>query len=504
MDSLEQEAFEVLSLVRSLKNSFAPINRIPPEVFTLIPNHYDAHRSDRDLIRSTHVCRSWREILISRSSLWARLDCMNVDKTRTFIQRSESSPLDILLISCWYKTYLDDALSLVIPHVPRLRSLDISYGTDTVPNSSFLSHFRRHAPLLEDLQISLHHSHPLILDPGLFGDDLSTLRELCLREVITQLPWENMANLRVFDLRCPLGCEVTVTQLLDFFESAPLLRTIDIEDSIPESSDAPPERTVSLCHLKSLYINADPVHSILRHLNIPVGASLTVWTGLSDEESPLLDYFVETTPNIKNLSHITAVNLRFCHEYKGVQLTGPSASFCFHAPWGDQATPSSIMDHRILRSISQRIFSTTHRLIISEYSHTNPANVDECPVFQALSSTNNLRTLTLIECKNQPFISALDPEKNASKSVLCPKLEEIILYAGSWYFIKTLISMAKGRASRGAKLSSIMLMGLGSSAPGKGVSELRDHVMCVGYMDSDIEVPEWDYLSDESESGVGI
>ena len=78
----------MLSLVRSLKNSLAPINRVPSEVFSLIPNHYDTHRTDWDLIMSTHVCRQWRELLISSASLWTHLNFTNIDKTRAFIQRS--------------------------------------------------------------------------------------------------------------------------------------------------------------------------------------------------------------------------------------------------------------------------------------------------------------------------------------------------------------------------------------------------------------------------------
>ena len=39
VDALEQHASEVLSIVRSLKNSLAPIDRIPPELISLIPDH---------------------------------------------------------------------------------------------------------------------------------------------------------------------------------------------------------------------------------------------------------------------------------------------------------------------------------------------------------------------------------------------------------------------------------------------------------------------------------
>ena len=69
MRSLEQDAMETLRLVRTMLNSFPPINRIPPEILSLIPDYYGEDDTDRNLITSTHVCRRWREVLISRSSL---------------------------------------------------------------------------------------------------------------------------------------------------------------------------------------------------------------------------------------------------------------------------------------------------------------------------------------------------------------------------------------------------------------------------------------------------
>jgi hypothetical protein len=88
-----------------------------------------------------------------------------------------------------------------------------------------------------------------------------------------------MTNLKVFYLRsCPSS--PSVTQLLDFFESAPLLHTVELDGSIPDSSDAPPERTVPLPHLNTLTISGDQTTSapsiLLNHLHIPTGASLTL------------------------------------------------------------------------------------------------------------------------------------------------------------------------------------------------------------------------------------
>jgi len=112
---------------------------------------------------------------------------------------------------------------------------------------------------------------------------------------------------------------------------------------------------------------------------------------------------------------------------------------------------------------------------------------------------DNLRILILTKCHNLPFILSLNPEKNTSGLVLCPNLEELVLYIKlrDQFHIGELVSMAKKRASRGAKLSSITIVGLGELAPGKEVFKLREHVTHVEYRVDDAP-PDWDDLSDES------
>ena len=94
MDALEQDAREVLRLVRSVKNTSAPINWIPQEIFSLIQSYCG---KEEVLIALTHVCHSWRGQLISRSSLWKSLDCASVDQTPVYLERSRTSPLDTCL-----------------------------------------------------------------------------------------------------------------------------------------------------------------------------------------------------------------------------------------------------------------------------------------------------------------------------------------------------------------------------------------------------------------------
>jgi len=197
VNALEQDALEILSLVRSVKNLFAPVNRISPEILSRTPDYYSEGGTDQDLLALTHVCRSWRNTFASRPSLWTRLDLRNVDKTTTYIQRSKSSPLKLYLDKNRDDTYPYDTFSLVAPHIHRLKSLVVRAGV--LPDG--IRRFRCHAPLLENLEIRIAGSHTPVLDSTLFRGDLSSLRKLSLGGVITYLPWNNLTNLTTFELK---------------------------------------------------------------------------------------------------------------------------------------------------------------------------------------------------------------------------------------------------------------------------------------------------------------
>ena len=476
VDSFEQDASEVLSLARSIKNSFAPINRIHPEVLSLIPDYHREDEAGQDVITLTHVCRRWRDTFTSRPSLWAQLDFKNVDKTRTYIQRSKSSPLKFCLGP---GKVTNDAFALAIPHAHRLKSLTVSEANAL---RVVLKRFRCHAPSLDKLDIGISSKKEPTLDGALFNGDLSFLRELRLSGVITTLPWKNLVNLRVVDLNCHYrGCGVT--RLLDFFESAPLLHTVTIEHSKMGSSDAPPGRMVHLRHLQLFcIINADISHSILlHHLHIPIGTTLiSSFTSDYDEFPPLdLDYLPERFPNLANLPHITAINLDFGPGLK-VQLSGPSGTLRVLVscnPWYFPAPYDNV--RQALRSFNRSMLSTIQRLVVSHYMYPSPARVEACPTFQTLSSMNNLRTLVLFDGDDLHFTLLLDPEQNSKNRVLCPDMEELVVYIAikGEFHVEELVRMAKNRASRGGKLSSIKIVYPGVLMRGEEVKKLRKHVM---------------------------
>ena len=486
-------------MVRSMKNTFAPISRVPQEILSLIPDYCNP---DGELVALTHVCRGWREQFISRSSLWTTLQCTNVEQTHVYLERSGASPLDIWLYEKEHPRFLNDAFLLTIPHLDRLKSLALCGSS----NDAFqlTEYFSSPAPLLEDLELHFTCTETPVIWDAIFGGNLSSLRELRLSGVITSLTWTNLSNLTTFALRQVPSDKISVTQLLNFFEHAPLLRKIQLWGAFPNSSNAPPGRIVPLPHLKFLTIVAQPAHTILLdHLSIPAGASLKQKFDFSDDKSPIPTYLPKTFTNLENLSHITSVNLSL---NSGVllRLDGPSGTLYVYGNWvGGGACGPPAVGRRALRSLALLPISTMERLTITRCNAAPPNKVEKSSVYTTLLLANNLRTLALIDCFNLPIISALNPKQNRSRIAVCPELEELVLYIQNMDFFcfKKLLEMVKERASSGVKLSTITIVSSQEFVPAREVLKLRNHVSKVEYRLDDVE-PELDALPTDTD-GTG-
>jgi len=98
----------------------------------------------------------------------------------------------------------------------------------------------------------------------------------------------------------------------------------------------------------------------------------------------------------------------------------------------------------------------------------------------------DLSTLMLKYCKNpHEFVRVLDPSKNLSEDVVCPKLEEFVVEHCGKLDIRAVIGMAAARESRGAKLNSIWILSpFGLDYTQLDVLELKEYVSCVELMES--------------------
>jgi len=163
--------------------------------------------------------------------------------------------------------------------------------------------------------------------------------------------------------------------------------------------------------------------------------------------------------------------------------------------WDGEDDTMFVSDRRILRSLSHFDLSGTRTLAITTYEPPSTAVwIENSAPHHVLSRMENLRTLTLIQCNNLPFILALNPDQNQSMRVLCPKLEELVLYVEKLESsnIEELVNMAKGRASVCRALSLITIVGLGELIP-EEVFKLEEYVARVDHRVGKTQ-PVWDSI----------
>jgi hypothetical protein len=446
-------------LIRSWRNRLPPVNKIPPEILSLIPDFWNDNYNDRDrdIITLTHVCQAWREVFTSRSSLWTDLNCKNKDKTRVYLERSKSLPINLSLDTRHrpppYLPFFD-----VIPHaIGRLKSLSIEGTPENL--QGITTHLSRPAPLLEKLSISggrdREARHNPVLALTLFDGDLSSLRSLSLTSVRTELPWRNMVNLTSFNLCSMPPGEITVGQLLDFFESAPHLREVDIWVVTP-TSGTQNGRLVSLARLEKInIIGGGPAFLLLDHLLIPVGAHMMIDTDLSS--SPIEDRPPRFLNNLRNLSNFTSIDL-----WNNINFSGPN---------GEITMLPSDNTPLVLEALDQFDTSRVEYLRIG-YGKS----LSSGPPYRTLLPMRHLRTLELHGFENSHiFIHALHPGMSPSGLVVCPKLKKLwIELPEETLDLKDFVGMAAARASRGAKLKSVTIRQ--NSYVRTDVLELRKHV----------------------------
>jgi hypothetical protein len=400
----------------------------------------------------THVCRAWRQAFISRSSLWTDLECrkLNADKTRVYLERSKSSPINLRLDEGGDLSPHNPFLQIVPHAIGRLKSLIVNATPRNLP--AITAHLSQPSPFLGLLSINGNHEFKSernpVLTTVLFNDDFPSLRELRLQSVRTELPWRNMVNLTSFELGRTHPDHVPIRQLLDFFESAPRLRKIRLFFATP-TSGAQNDRLVSLACLRWMHVAGEgPPSLLLDHLIIPAGAELITRT--KSHGPPIDNLLPRSLNNLRNLSNFTKIHLDFSDFYPHIQFSGPNGQVhMFLSPLEDPT-------HLTLEFLARFDTSKTEWLKIDNYYFQND------PPFRELLPMKHLRTLTITRCGiPDVFIHVLDPSMSSSEVVVCPKLEELVLVLhanGETIDIKNVIAMAAARASRGAKLKSVRIV----------------------------------------------
>lgn len=216
MASLMSERDALESRLEQAVRLQSPIQRLPSEllasVFTI--GVLDMHEEDPLMLSNLMlVCRYWSDVATNTPLLWSRIVVGNHDsleKARRRLSRAKSVPLDV---SISFSPQMDDggstmesvvrAMDILHPSIPRWRSFRLS-----VPNRpqahAALSRCRERAPMLELLQVKIHHSMQEDLYSSaplpLFGGDIPSLRTCSFNSF--NFGWDTgmVSGLRVLEL----------------------------------------------------------------------------------------------------------------------------------------------------------------------------------------------------------------------------------------------------------------------------------------------------------------
>ena len=90
---LDWDTTTALTTIREWRNTFAPKNRVPVDILSLIPAHLS---SQNDRFRATFVCCHWRRTLLEHGALWSQMFLKKGwGYTKTLLKRARGSLLEI-------------------------------------------------------------------------------------------------------------------------------------------------------------------------------------------------------------------------------------------------------------------------------------------------------------------------------------------------------------------------------------------------------------------------
>ena len=264
-DVLDEEVLKHQMHILNLKNrrnTYAPVSQLPPEIiikiFELVKQEYESLK----WITVSHVCRSWRDIMLDTASFWTTLPLGSPDLTAAMIARSKSARLNVRVNFCQFSRPIQMSTALAaIRLLPRIQKLAIEcYENHKDSMQAILDDLPKEAPALESLIIKLYddltESNSVTL-PDLSLCDMELLERL--EAVNCRLNWgshlHNKPFLKYLKLQDVSYCaRPAFNQFWNSLKEMPALEFLFL-DNVFSDCDSFPD-TIHLANLQCLVLNA--------------------------------------------------------------------------------------------------------------------------------------------------------------------------------------------------------------------------------------------------------
>ncbi|EIW60853.1 uncharacterized protein TRAVEDRAFT_46091 [Trametes versicolor FP-101664 SS1] len=283
---------DVVVHLRYLRNTKAPINRLPSEVLVHVFFHsVSTSPNEHDLVNATHVCKWWREVALDYSWLWSTLSVTTLDKATTFLQRAKDNLIAIVIrdrvvvhlftptLLCliprllWLVVEAQDTVS-IIPIVKALATSAAPYLETFRVVGNYNHDGEREAAYRFNTQsmLELRSSDPMSVNAV---PQAPKLRHLCLSPVMPPWGCHIYSNLSVLELGCPLSrLQISELAFLRILRHCPTLERLNLEIQLVAPFVLPedPQPIVRLPMLSQITFHGFPhahVAKLLTRLVLP-------------------------------------------------------------------------------------------------------------------------------------------------------------------------------------------------------------------------------------------
>ena len=321
IDWFINQASELLSSLRTLRNSLVPVNRVPPEILTSIisyrPTQIPDPRQYQELSTPATVCRYWRAAICSFPSLWTTMsDIYHPQLRRIILERSKAAPLHVFCARP-SNEFVED----IGAHVSRIKTFqykvtfdggfDEPLNSGGIPNQ-MVSDFRTSSDALETLCLSRNGSSdiPETVRFGIVPTKPTALKTLQLRFVPLTVQFTQLTTLTNFTYSNPhLRSEL----LLDFLAANTLLEDVTIH--CVNVSDPSNRAVISLNNLRQLSLRmGHTAQTILQCLHLPSTSRVDLFLERLAEEKPLWELLPSSLHNLPGIAETTLLHCKFTTE----------------------------------------------------------------------------------------------------------------------------------------------------------------------------------------------
>lgn len=259
------------------------IHALPNELLTAI---FLLSTDAAATINSSQVCRRWRQVALEYPILWARMlnfDLNSAEWGEELLRRSKDLPIDVR----------QNAFNLTQPirHLGRALAQSHRWRTfmtmlDEV-DEAFLPALSKPAPHLEVFCLCVHRSIELKLPESLFADDAPRLRELrligCGFNPSNASIFGHLTSLSVVGTNSGVpALRPNVAKWLQVLSAAPLLKVLNIEQSVAPPTSAETFLQVTLPNLRCMHLAGSTTvcGQLLAHLDTPSLSQFFIWCAL--------------------------------------------------------------------------------------------------------------------------------------------------------------------------------------------------------------------------------